>query len=102
LISFQIDLVPLQYHVGRVCKSSRLSIAVSARGYAIIMGLLFILGILAQVGARPREMENTPRNPLDVLTLGHLLRDQQGRPSQAGGTQHPEFESALESRSNVH
>jgi len=38
------------------------------------MGLLFTLGTLAQVGARPKEIENTPRKPLDVLAIGHLLR----------------------------
>jgi hypothetical protein len=38
------------------------------------MGLLFILGTLAQVGARPKEMENSTRKPLDVLLLGHLLK----------------------------
>jgi hypothetical protein len=78
LISFQIDLVPLQYHVGKVSKSSRLAVADSARSYVIVMGLLFILEILVQVGAPPKEMGNTPRNP-DVLPLGHLLR----RPARA-------------------
>jgi hypothetical protein len=39
------------------------------------MGLLLILiGTLAQVGACPKEMENKPRKPLDILLLGHLLR----------------------------
>ena len=42
--------------------------------YIVIMGLIFTLGILAQVGACPKEMENTIRNPLDILHLGHLLR----------------------------
>jgi hypothetical protein len=38
------------------------------------MGLLAILGTLAQVGAHPKEMENPPRKPLDILLLGHDLR----------------------------
>jgi len=38
------------------------------------MGLLFILGTLAQVGAHPKDLENPPRKPLDVLLLGHHLR----------------------------
>jgi hypothetical protein len=74
LISFQIYLVPPQYHIGKTSKSSRYSIAVSTGSYIVVMGLLFILGILAQVGARSKEMKNPPRKPLDVLLLGHLLR----------------------------
>ena len=38
------------------------------------MGLLFILEILAQVGARPKEVGDIPRSPLDVLHLRHHLR----------------------------
>jgi len=38
------------------------------------MDLLFTLGILAQVGACPKEMENTQRKIVDVLLLGHHLR----------------------------
>jgi hypothetical protein len=38
------------------------------------MALLAILGSLAQVGAHPKETENSPRKPLDVLLLGHHLR----------------------------
>jgi hypothetical protein len=38
------------------------------------MALIFTLGTLYQVGAYPKEMENKPRKPLDVLHLGHLLR----------------------------
>jgi hypothetical protein len=37
-------------------------------------GLLAILGTLAQVGAHPKEMENSPRKPLDILLFGHHLR----------------------------
>ena len=79
MISFQIDLVPLQYHIRKAFKSSSLTIAISVRSYDIVMGLLFILGTLAHVGASPKEMRNTPRSPLDVLLLGHLLR----RPARA-------------------
>ena len=79
LISFQIDLVPSQYHVGKATKPSRHAVVVSAGSYIIIMSLLFILGTLAQVEARPKEMENSPRKPLDVLLLSHLLR----RPTRA-------------------
>jgi len=38
------------------------------------MGMFFILGTMAQVGACPKEKENPPREPLDVLLLGHHLR----------------------------
>jgi hypothetical protein len=79
LISFQIDLVPPQYHIGKASKLSRYSVAISAESYIVVMGLLFILGTLAQVGAHPKELENSPRKPLDVLLLGHLLR----RPARA-------------------
>jgi hypothetical protein len=50
--SFQIDLVPPQYHVGNVCEASRYSIIVSARRY--IVNLFFILGTLIHVGAHPQ------------------------------------------------
>ena len=74
LISFQIDLVPSQCLIGMVFKSSRHSAIVSAGSYIVVMGLLFILGILAQVGAPPKEVGDTPRSPLYILHLGHLLR----------------------------
>jgi hypothetical protein len=74
LISFQIDLVQYQYHVGKVSKSSRYYVAISAGSYTVIMGLLVILRTLAQVGAHPKEMENPPRKTLDFLHLGHHLR----------------------------
>jgi hypothetical protein len=74
LISFQIDLVSSQYHVGKVSKPSRYSVAVSTGIYTIVMGSFFILETLAQVGARPKDLENPPRKPLDVLLLGHHLR----------------------------
>jgi hypothetical protein len=32
------------------------------------------------VGAHPKDLENPPRKPLDVLLLGHHLRGQQGHP----------------------
>jgi len=38
------------------------------------MGLLFTIGILAQVGACPKEIKNTQRKIADVLSLGHHLR----------------------------
>jgi hypothetical protein len=74
LISFQINLVSPQYHLGKVSKSSRYSIVVSTGSYTIVMGLLFILGTLAQLRAHPKDLENPPRKPLDVLLLGHHLR----------------------------
>jgi hypothetical protein len=58
-IRFQIDLVPPQYHVNKVFKSSGHSVAISVRCYDVIAGLLFTLGTQAQVRARPKEMENT-------------------------------------------
>jgi hypothetical protein len=74
LIIFQIDLVSSQYHVGKAFKPSRYSVVVSTGSYTVVMGLFFILGTLAQVGARPKDLENPPRKPLDVLLLGHHLR----------------------------
>jgi hypothetical protein len=59
VISFQIDLVPSQYHVGKVSKSLIYSIAISGESYTVVMGLLDILETQAQVGARPKKMENT-------------------------------------------
>jgi hypothetical protein len=74
LISFQIDLVPPQYYIGKASKSSIYYVVVSAESYIVVIGLLFILGTLAQVGARTKEMDNSPRKSLDILLLGHLLR----------------------------
>jgi hypothetical protein len=74
LISFQIDLVPYQYHIGKASKSLRYYVAISAGSYTVVMGLLAILGTLAQVGAHPKDMENPLRKHLDVLLLGHHLR----------------------------
>jgi hypothetical protein len=79
LISFQIDLVPSQYHIGKKSKSSRYCVTISARSHIVVMGLLFILRTLAQVGAHPKKIENPPRKPSDVLLLGHFLR----RPARA-------------------
>ena len=90
MISFQIDLIPPQYLVSKVFKSSRHSAIVSAGSYIIVMGLLFIFGILAQVGAPPKEVGDTPRSPLDVLHLGHLLK----WPARA-------FQPKLEAQSNL-
>ena len=42
--------------------------------YIVIMGLIFTLGILAQVGARSREVESIQKNFFDILPLGHHLR----------------------------
>jgi len=38
------------------------------------MGMFFILGTLAQVGAHPKEKVKPPRETLDILLLGHHLR----------------------------
>jgi hypothetical protein len=54
LITFQIDLVPYQYHIGKALKSSRYYVAISVKSYTIVMGLLAILGTLAQVGTHPQ------------------------------------------------
>ena len=78
MISFQINLVPPQYLIGKVFKSSRHSI-VSAESYVVVMGLIFTLGILAQVGACLKDMDNSFGIAQDVLHLGHYLR----RPARA-------------------
>jgi hypothetical protein len=57
--SFQIDLDPPQYHIGKASKSLRYSIVVFAGSYDVVMDLLFILGTQAQVGAHPKKLENT-------------------------------------------
>jgi hypothetical protein len=59
LMDFQIDLVPPQYHIGKIFKSSRHSTAISVGCYGVIAGLLFTLETQAQVGARPKKMKNT-------------------------------------------
>ena len=62
------------------------------------MDLLFTLGTLAQLGARPKEMENTLKMPKDVLLLGTTLEGKQGRPNQVGDPIHVKFESISGSR----
>ena len=79
LISFQIDLVPPQYLVGKVFKSSRHSAIVSARSYIVVMGLIFTLGILAQVEERPKYVKRSLKMPKNVLLHGHHHR----RPARA-------------------
>jgi len=66
--------VPPKYLIDKVFKSSRHSTIVSAGSYVVIMGLIFTLGILAQVGARSREVENIQKNLFDILLFGHHLR----------------------------
>jgi hypothetical protein len=58
-LSFQIDLVPPQYHIVKISKLSRHSAAISVGCYGVVAGLLFTLGTQAQVGASPKKMENT-------------------------------------------
>jgi hypothetical protein len=58
-MDFQIDLVSPQYHVNKASKSSRHSAAVSIECYDVVVGMLFTLRTQAQVGARPKKMENT-------------------------------------------
>ena len=79
MISFQINLVPSQYLVGKVFKSSRHFTIVSIGSYVVVMGLIFTLGILDQVGACLKDMDNTFGMAQDVLHLGHHLR----RPARA-------------------
>jgi hypothetical protein len=55
------------------------TVCISAWYYDIVVSLLFILGTLAQVEARPKHVENSPRMSKDILLLGHLLR----RPTRA-------------------
>jgi hypothetical protein len=74
LISFQIDLVPSQYHVDKASKSLIYSVAISDKSYTVVMGLLDILGTQTQFGACPKKMENTKEMALDVHLLGHHLR----------------------------
>jgi hypothetical protein len=59
LISFQIDLVPSQYHVGKASKSPIYSVAIFGESYTVVIGLLNILGTQAQVGACPKKIENS-------------------------------------------
>ena len=78
LISFKINLVPPQYLVGKVFKSSIHSI-VSAESYVVVMGLIFTLGILAPVGEHPKYVKRSLKMPQNVLLHGHHLR----RPARA-------------------
>ena len=71
-------MVPPQYLICNVFKSSRHSI-VSAGSYVVVMGLIFTLGILAQVGACIKNVNNTFGMAQDILHLGHHLR----RPARA-------------------
>jgi len=95
LISFQINLVPPQYLIGKVFKSSRHSIIISAGSYVVVMGLIFTLGILAQVGAYLKDVNNT-------FGMAQDVGDQQGHPSQGGGPKRFDFVSVSDSRNSPH
>ena len=72
-------MVPLQYLIGKVFQSSRHSTIVSAGSYVVVMGLIFTLGIPAQVGTCLKNVDNSLEMAQDVLHLGHHLR----RPARA-------------------
>ena len=74
MISFQINLAPSQYHVGKASKSSTYVVAVSGGCYDIVAGMLFTLGTLAQVGECPKYVERSLKMPKNVLLHGHHLR----------------------------
>jgi hypothetical protein len=74
-----MDLVPHQYHVGKVFKSTHQAVVVSAGYYDVIVGLLFTLGTLDQVGACPNHVENTSRMSSSLATT---IEDNRGHPSQ--------------------
>ena len=76
LISFQIDLVPSQYHVSKASKSSWQVASIYAESYVVVVGLIFTLRTLAQDGPRPNEMKNTSEMPKYVLLPGHHIRRQ--------------------------
>jgi hypothetical protein len=64
LISFQIYLVSSQYHISKTSKPSRYSVAVSVGIYTIVIGLLFILGTLAQVRPHPQGLGEPTKEAL--------------------------------------
>ena len=101
MISFKINLVPPQYLVGKVFKSSIHSI-VSAESYVVVMGLIFTLGILAQVGAYLKDVNNTFGMAQDVLHLGHYLRRPVRAPSQGGGPNRFDFVSVSDFKNSPH
>ena len=69
-----MHLISSQYHVGKVSKSSRYVIAVSSGCYDIVVGMLFTLGTLTQVGERPKYVERSLKMSKNVLLHGHHLR----------------------------
>ena len=74
MISFQINLVPSQYHVRKASKLSIYVVAVFGGCYDIVAGMLFTLGTLAQVGERPKYVERSLNMPKNVLLHGHHHR----------------------------
>lgn len=60
-ILFQTDMISSQYHIVKASKLSRHDVDVSVKCCDVIAGLMFTLGNLVQIGAHPRDMENTPR-----------------------------------------
>ena len=85
LISFQTNLVP-----SRTCRQGHKINKTSCRYFCKELyrrhGLVIHPWDLIQVGARPKEIGNIPRNPLDVLPLDHVVRrPEQRRPSQIEG-----------------
>jgi hypothetical protein len=75
-ISYLMDLVLPQDHVTNASKPLWQVDVVSAESCIVVVGLIFTLGTLAQVGACPKEMDNTSEMTKDILLLGHLLRRQ--------------------------
>jgi hypothetical protein len=64
-------MAPPQYHIGKASKSSRHAVVFFCQELLVVMGLLFTLGTLAQVGACSNLVENTSKMSKDVLLLVH-------------------------------
>jgi hypothetical protein len=99
LIRFQIDLVPSQYLVGKVFKSSRHSTVVSAGSYIVVMGNSS-LGSWPKLEHPQRRWETHQGVPWTSFTLATTLGDQQRHPSRVGGPIHVKFESVSDSRNS--
>jgi hypothetical protein len=99
-ISYLMDLVLPQDHVTNASKPLWQVDVVSAESRIVVVGLIFTLGTLAQVGACPKEMDNTLEMTKDISSLATSLEAKQEHPSQVGGPTHVKFESISGSRSS--
>jgi hypothetical protein len=80
-ISYQMDLVWPQNHIGKASKPSQQVTVVCAKSCIVVVDLIFTLGTLAQVEHAPRRWRTLKRCPRTSSSLATSLKAKHGRPS---------------------